>query len=249
MRKILVVCKHNQARSIIIAAVLRRFYGDHIIQSAGTQAKHLGPIPTSIREIADRWGLDIVEDFSQNFLDVASDLTESDLILAADASVAQEITAIDSSRTVVTITDFTPSAELSPRDPFDMDLEATRVELAKAITAAMYAATANISTTANIATLSQRSPQETIRFAKSWQEQSAGAVIDLSLSIADDSLWINNLDNLLRFNPRNLSSLTKIPRKSILIPGFESSESGRLLLSERWKSWLDHIAKEEAMRS
>ena len=57
LQRVIVVCKYNQARSITAAAALRRFFPDLEIITAGIQANPLAPIPSSILEILDQWGI------------------------------------------------------------------------------------------------------------------------------------------------------------------------------------------------
>jgi protein-tyrosine-phosphatase len=87
-QRVIVVCKYNQARSITAAAALRRFFPDLEIITAGIQANPLAPIPSSILEILDQWGVTEYDERSTPVVNLKN-VNPSDLILCADTEVKE----------------------------------------------------------------------------------------------------------------------------------------------------------------
>lgn len=62
--RIHVICRLNQARSIITAAVIRKIYPELRVFSSGIQANPGQPIPTVIAKIAYKWDLQNIDHYS-----------------------------------------------------------------------------------------------------------------------------------------------------------------------------------------
>ena len=90
VKRIIVVCKYNQARSITAAAALRRFFPKLEILSAGIQANPLVSIPSSILQILDQWDLNEYDVRSTQLVNLPS-LTHEDLVLCADAEIRMKL--------------------------------------------------------------------------------------------------------------------------------------------------------------
>ena len=76
-RLITVVCRHNQARSVMAAAALPRYFPNVEVASAGIAALEGQRIPQSILNLADAWGLEVqdvvshaLQDAQERLLDV-----------------------------------------------------------------------------------------------------------------------------------------------------------------------------------
>ena len=79
-----VVCRHNQARSVMAAAALRRFFPNLEVVSAGIAAVEGQRIPESILNLADLWGLQVTDPVSHSLVGVQEQLLSSNFIVVAE---------------------------------------------------------------------------------------------------------------------------------------------------------------------
>ena len=244
--KIIVVCKHNQARSIMMAALMRRFYPDYAVLSAGVKADTGGSIPAAIREIADIWGLEITEDFSQNYADICACATIEDLVLAADSEVAEQIRSITPSFKPTDISESAPNSQWSPADPLNMSPAQTRAELAKALLLSHHCAAIRIGIPSKIYG-SVLAAKRVINQALAWQSEYRGNVLDVSMRVLDPEPWERSGAFLQSFNPRQLSRSGGVGGPQVLVPAFESDLRSRILLSQAWADWVFALAAERPL--
>ena len=83
-RLVTVICRHNQARSVMAAASLIRFFSDPSVSSAGIEAVEGRRIPQSILELAENWGLDLPDVLSHSLRAVERQLVKSDFVVVAE---------------------------------------------------------------------------------------------------------------------------------------------------------------------
>lgn len=132
--KIAVVCRYNQARSVISSAVLSRYFPDAKILSAGIDAVDGSPIPESIIEIANNWGIELPYLTSISASAAVADLQEADFIVVAENEFIPILTELGiSDQKVKSMQDEIFAHAFIPFDPVDHHDNAVSVEIAKAV--------------------------------------------------------------------------------------------------------------------
>jgi len=246
--RIITVCKYNQARSITSAAVLRRFFPDNEVLSAGIQADPFQPIPSSILEILDEWEVSEFDQRSTKVIDLPP-LTDTDLVLCADAEVKSKLIeqlhiSNVSNYKIYTLEEFSRSALEIPVDPVSMDASDTKTQLARATVLSVRAVRQVFGIEQPI-TLSLF-PQDKVEHVQSQKklldviQKDQGVIIDSGFSIPNPLLWQANS----AFVPVNLNRLEVDPStpSGILISKFEIDRSPRILLSKKYLQWLEALA-------
>ena len=247
-QRIITVCKYNQARSITSAAVLRRFFPDNEVLSAGIQADPFQPIPSSILEILDEWEVSEFDQRSTKVIDLPP-LTDTDFVLCADAEVKSKLIeqlhiSNVSNYKIYTLEEFSRSALEIPVDPVSMDSSDTKTQLARATVLSVRAVRQVFGIEQPI-TLSLF-PQDKVEHVQSQKklldviQKDQGVIIDSGFSIPNPLLWQANS----AFVPVNLNRLEvdlSTP-SGILISKFETDRSPRILLSKKYLQWLEALA-------
>ena len=247
-QRIITVCKYNQARSITSAAVLRRFFPDNEVLSAGIQADPFQPIPSSILEILDEWEVSEFDQRSTKVIDLPP-LTDTDLVLCADAEVKSKLIeqlhiSNVSNYKIHTLEEFSHSSLEIPVDPVSMDASDTKTQLARATVLSVRAVRQVFGIEQPI-TLSLF-PQDKVEHVQSQKklldviQKDQGVIIDSGFSIPNPLLWQANS----AFVPVNLNRLEVDPStpSGILISKFEIDRSPRILLSKKYLQWLEALA-------
>jgi len=134
MHRIVIVCRLNAARSVLVAAALRTFFPQYKIVSCGTEAVTGAPYPEITLKTAEDWGLTLEGSHSVNICDVAEGLNIHDLILISDQSMkdSYEISSLNSSN-IFSFEQFAISQSFVPLDPIGLNLANFKKEIAKAI--------------------------------------------------------------------------------------------------------------------
>ena len=250
--RIITVCKYNQARSITSAAVLRRFFPDHDVLSAGIQADPFQPIPSSILGILEQWEVSEFDERSTRVTDLPT-LTESDLVLCADAEVKSKlIEQLNISDvgiySIRILEEFSHSALEVPVDPVSMDESDTKVQLARAIVLSIRAARQELGIAQPItSSLFPTDKVEHVQAQKKLLEvihNDQGVIIDSGFSIPNPLLWQADNFNFVPFNPTRLEVDPTAP-SGILISKFEIDRSARIFLSKKYLDWLEALAAQQ----
>jgi protein-tyrosine-phosphatase len=138
IENVVVVCRYNQARSVIAEAFIREFFPKIRVSSAGIQAKSGQGIPKSVVDYANSIGVKIGTKISRNMPDSSLEFQSSDLVLVAEEKFASAvIPLVRQSCRIVSLQDSRLPSWIIPSDPIknkftspDLDLE-----LAKTIAA------------------------------------------------------------------------------------------------------------------
>ena len=250
--RIITVCKYNQARSITSAAILRRFFPDYEILSAGIQANPIEPIPSSILQILDEWEITEFDERSTKVVDLPT-LSKTDLVLCADVEVKEKL--IEQLRigsvedySIRILEDFSHSALEVPVDPVSMDESDTKVQLARAIVLSIRAARQELGIAQPItSSLFPTDKVEHLQAQKKLLEEihnDQGAIIDSGFSIPNPLLWQANNFNFLPLNPNRLEVDLTAP-SGILISKFEIDRSARIFLSKKYLHWLEALTAQQ----
>lgn len=133
-----VVCRHNQARSVLAAAALTRYFPGIRVASGGIQAVDGQRIPQSILDLAESWGLEIPGVFSRSLDAIQEQLLDSAYVVVAEDEFVPHIIALGvSPEKVLSMQDKRFDHELIPFDPIGQGARVLSVEIAKAIMTTM----------------------------------------------------------------------------------------------------------------
>ena len=190
--KIAIVCRLNQARSIVGAAVLRKFIPSATIMSAGTHAETGNEIPTQIQLILKKWGLNLVEEHSTSVKEL--DFQTFDFILAADSSVKKELENQSLNGQIINLQDIGFEKELIPFDPLGMRSDLMEVELSKiALAVRKFVATIKINDSKfDVVSCIPRSIESEVlnlTFAEDYARNGKTVILDLNLRAPEASQW------------------------------------------------------------
>jgi protein-tyrosine-phosphatase len=249
--RIITVCKYNQARSITSAAILRRFFPDHEVLSAGIQANPLQPIPSSILEILDEWEVTEFDQRSTKVIDLPS-LSLKDIVLCADAEVRtkliEQLNISDvGSYTIRILEEFSHTPLEVPVDPVSMDESDTKTQLARAVILSMRAVRKELGIEQPITT--SLFPLDKVEHLQSQKmllervQKDQGLIIDSGFSIPNPLLWQASTSAFLPINPNRLEvdENSQIDAR-ILISKFEIDRTARIFLSKKYHLWLEALA-------
>ena len=249
--RIITVCKYNQARSITSAAILRRFFPDYEILSAGIQANPLEPIPSSILQILDEWEITEFVDRSTKVIDLPA-IGKTDLVLCADieakTKLIEQLKIEDAQDyTIRILEDFSHSALEVPVDPVNMDESDTKIQLARAIILSIRAVRKEFGINAPIrkslfpVDRAEHLQSQKIMLETVQKEQ--GVIIDGGFSIPNTLLWQANSNSFGFINPNRLEALAySYLDTRVLISKFEIDRAARIFLSKKYLEWLEGLA-------
>ena len=137
-RLITVVCRHNQARSVMAAAALGRYFPELEVASAGIAGVEGQRIPQSILNLVDAWGLKTVDLVSHSLEAVHERLLASDFVVVAEDDFISNIVQRGiSPQRILSMQDQRFNRALIPFDPIGQGDQVLSVELAKAIMTTM----------------------------------------------------------------------------------------------------------------
>ena len=137
-RLVTVVCRHNQARSVMAAAALSKFFPELHIFSAGIEAVDGQRIPQSILNLATAWGLDVLDVVSHSLQAVEGQLIGSDFVVVAEDEFIQHIIDIGvAPHKILSMEDQRFDHALRPFDPIGQGNRVLSVEIAKAVMTTM----------------------------------------------------------------------------------------------------------------
>ena len=255
-RRIIVICKYNQARSITAAAALRRFFPELEIITAGILANPSIPIPTSIVEILSQWGLDQYDHRSTPVVSLAN-VSPLDFIICADEEV--KVTVIKqlgitkpADYSIISLEEFARTPQEIPTDPVAMSQPDTKTQLARAIILSIRAVRAylQIEPVVTESTI----PMTTSDHLQSQQkylhliEKGDGVIIDTGFSIPNPLLWQAHKSPFISFNPKKPPlDPSELKKSGIYISKYEVDHASRILLSSEYLQWLELLHQNKAI--
>lgn len=244
---IYIICRHNQARSIIAAAAARNLFPDHEVITAGTHADHGQPIPASIVDIAHEWELPNYDTHSQHIGELTS-LSADDIIICADREVRDELFTRFPATSPISLDDLSDIPELVPQDPLNLNSSSTRVELAKCVVLTVRYLQSQIHQPSNrIWALHSQSGnrKSELQSAHQWLVKTGGIVIDTDIRIPDPTPWLAAGFSIQYFNPRSLDlgSISKeFADDTVLVSRYETDNPASLLLSRQWQEFIAQLS-------
>ena len=133
-KRITVVCRHNQARSVVAAAALNRYFPEMDVSSAGIAAMEGQRIPQSILNLCENWGLEVGEVVSHSLQGAENHILSADYIIVAENEFISEVVSMGvSPARILSMQDPRFDHDLIPFDPIGKGNQVVSVELAKAI--------------------------------------------------------------------------------------------------------------------
>lgn len=241
-----VVCRLNQARSIIAAGALRQLYPDILFFSSGIQAQSGKPIPQIITEIADCWNIELLDHVSMQFGE-REDIREGDFILAADSGICEYLSSLSLPGILLDVSSFAPIDFLSPEDPLNMSFESTQLEISKMILASSRVLESITSTPpiGQINSILSLGSDEQL-FRQIPKMGSECLLIDMNLSVPDSTLWTSKGYQVAYFNHRNLELDSILNEESdVLVSRYEVENPSAFLLSRKWLDFLEEKASKK----
>lgn len=249
MKKIIVLCKYNQARSITAAAALRRFFPREHIISAGIIAKPNIPIPSSILHILDEWGLEERDHRSTSTTDLP-EIHPQDLILCADVEVrnvfVQQLM-LDRVNfpNIFILEQFSRSQLEIPIDPVSLGEAETKNQLARSIVLAIRGVNKLLGNNplvemGSLPTNRQEHLETQSQFFESKSRNRL--LIDAGFSIPDSNMWSPSM-NLHFINPAKIEPIENLlGEKTVLISKFEIDKAPELFLSLKYFEWIRNLS-------
>ncbi len=246
---VFVVCRYNQARSIIGAAAIRKFYPELDVRSAGVEAIENIPLPSTVLAVANEWGLSVVEKSSTHFSKIAVDILPTDLIIAADDFVEQQIKIVNPAGTIINFANATGHAKLNAVDPSSMGQSHLRIELAKSVAASLLAARKYKNDQSNIFTVIPDSESQMQGFRqKIWAiaESEKAIVIDASLRANELREWVR-----LGITPHIFDTNFDLDQSwtpevaTLFAPKHEFADVPRYLMSYEFAAFLKKISQKQ----
>jgi protein-tyrosine-phosphatase len=249
MRKVIVLCKYNQARSITAAAALRRFFPNEHIISAGIIAKPNIPIPSSILQILDEWGLEERDHRSTSTTDLP-EIHPQDLVLCADEEVRSvfvqqlRLDRVSFPNTFI-LEEFSRSQLEIPIDPVSLGEAETKNQLARSIVLAIRGVNKILKNNSLVEIgFLPIDGQEHLEIQSQFFERKSSnrLLIDVGFSIPDSNMWSPSM-NLHFINPLKIESLEDpLVEKTVLISKFEIDKTPELFLSVKYFEWIRNLS-------
>jgi len=249
MRKVIILCKYNQARSITAAAALRRFFPNEHIISAGIIAQPNIAIPSSILQILDEWGLEERDHHSTSTTDLP-EIHPQDLVLCADEevrSVFMQQLRLDRSSfpNIFVLEQFSRSGLEIPVDPVSLGEAETKNQLARSIVLAIRGVNKLLENNPLVKMgFLAANRQEHLEIQSQFFEKKGSnrLLIDVGFSIPDSNMWSPSM-NLHFINPWKIGPLENpLGEKTVLISKFEIDKSPELFLSLKYFEWIRNLS-------
>lgn len=249
MRKIrvLVVCRHNQARSIAIGALLRNLFPELTVETAGIESEPGRPIPQITSDVCESWGLSSYDRYS-NDMSRFEDLDSFDEILAADYFIYSSLSKSVVNSKLTLLTDYSTSDFLNPIDPRGLNPEEFATELAKAAVLTIRWAKKLLGLQiANIESFLLQSDHSVNVFMEVVKQRQIGVFVDTNLERPNVAHWQGSDFEVIKFNANKISTFEfeKLTERAkfVLVSSFETDRSERLLLSAEWRDFLGSLSK------
>jgi protein-tyrosine-phosphatase len=246
----LIVCRHNQARSIVIGSLLRKFFPERGVLTSGIEAIADARIPDFTVALCQRWGLTEFDRVSSS-LQQCGDLDQNCKVLAADDAIRDRLSEILPELQIRSIYEYCEPGEMVPIDPKDLDFDEFCLEIAKAVIPSLRWAD-NIFGTPRppiTSTLFQDEDQLLSDIGvEELKHHQDSLFIDTNLALPNVQMWEKLGYTIIEFNPRKLeshdilSSIEAIKGKITFISKYEVDSQERIFLSSTWRKCLFEVS-------
>lgn len=239
-----VICRQNQARSIIAAATLRKFFTNKEIASFGIEANTGQPIPHSIATLARNWSLGSF-DRTSKAVDDAWLSSNNASILSADEIVTEVLTPINEKLKITTLTQLADDYRISPADPAGYSPEKLATEIAKVLILALRWGYREENLEPDIKSHLICSEDESFCLPSEPEIPATSLIIDTDLRLPENKNWYGARE-VATFNPRRLNEISpdQFNRPNLILrSAFEIDDLDRIFTSLKWRNFLIHLAK------
>ena len=243
--KIFVLCRQNQARSITIAAMLRKHFPEISVQSAGIEVAENSEIPESIRSLCQSWGLEVTEEVSTAWESIKGAVGPDDIVICADDQVYAVANVSLNPLQLINLASADSLDFLIPTDPAGATRSVVEQELAKCLVqtirllASSMAGYSPMVSEIYIPSREEKIPEAIARALKEHSPTNGKKVIflDCNLRAPDSAQWaqtgiVKNFDEEL--------TVPRLQSGDILQASHEFNVWSQVLLSFQWKAFISN---------
>jgi protein-tyrosine-phosphatase len=247
MKRLLVVCRYNQARSVVIGAVLRKLFPDIEFVTAGIQAPQGKVIPTVSSRLCHEWRL---PNFDRISIAIdAIDVDVFDAVLAADDLVYEELEKRIAPEKLYSLLKFNNDERLIPIDPSGLNYSEFSREIAKAVIPALrWMNSFNHYVNPSIDSFMFEDEHSLQQWTATAEAQTYKVLVDTSISIPNASIWtstdrqINYVD--LRRNSWELAREAAKESNLVWMSKYEVDLVAEVFFSQLWLDFLGFASKQ-----
>jgi protein-tyrosine-phosphatase len=248
--KVLVVCRYNQARSILAGALIRKLLPELDVVTAGIQAQTGQPIPIVTAELCSWWGLNRFDRLSQLITDTdaATSIEDFDSVLVADGYVKQEVLKFWPKAKLVDLSELAENDLFTPTDPTGFNQSDFSRELAKiAVLVSAWASKKGLLDIISAQAILASSNSSIDSLLDSGKLNDVDFLIDTELERPSIDFWKSKGFEIQLFNPRQLIEFEVAGGSSsstiILASRFEIDNAEKYYLSDDWKQFIGKVSK------
>lgn len=248
--KVLVVCRYNQARSILAGALMRKLLPELDVVTAGIQAQTGQSIPIVTAELCSWWGLNRFDRLSQLITDTdaATSIEEFDSVLVADGYVKQEVLKIWPKAKLVDLSELAENDLFTPTDPTGFNQSDFSRELAKiAVLVSAWASRNGLLDIISAQAILASSNSSIDSLLDSGKLNDVDLLIDTELERPSIDFWKSKGFEIQLFNPRQLIEFEVADGSSsstiVLASRFEIDNAEKYYLSDDWKQFIGKVSK------
>lgn len=248
--KVLVVCRYNQARSILAGALIRKLLPELDVVTAGIQAQTGQPIPIVTAELCSWWGLNRFDRLSQLITDTdaATSIEEFDTVLVADGYVKQEVLKFWPKAKLVDLSELAENDLFTPTDPTGFNQSDFSRELAKiAVLVYAWASKKGLLDIISAQAILASSNSSIDSLLDSGKLNDVDFLIDTELERPSIDFWKSKGFEIQLFNPRQLIEFEVAGGSSnstiVLASRFEIDNAEKYYLSDDWKQFIGKVSK------
>lgn len=244
--RILIVCKLNQARSIIIGAALRKLFPRVDVRTAGIDAINEMPIPGITAQVCREWRLTNYDALSVNVDDVG--ISDFDWILAVDEYVFNKLRSYNLGGRLQSLSYFASDDLMLPQDPTNLDYNSFKLEVAKGVLLAQVWAQSILRyLNSDIDSFWFDTREQVSKWIHFREAENYSIIVDTNLYIPDREIWSRCNRQIFFFDTRELrtTDLALELRKGplVLVSLYETDSPVDLIFSRRWIRFLEEISK------
>jgi protein-tyrosine-phosphatase len=248
--KVLVVCRYNQARSILAGALIRKLLPELDVVTAGIQAQTGQPIPIVTAELCSWWGLNRFDRLSQLITDTdaATSIEDFDSVLVADGYVKQEVLKFWPKAKLVDLSELAENDLFTPTDPTGFNQSDFSRELAKiAVLVSAWASKKGLLDIISAQAILASSNSSIDSLLDSGKLNDVDFLIDTELERPSIDFWKSKGFEIQLFNPRQLIEFEVAGGCSsstiVLASRFEIDNAEKYYLSDDWKQFIGKVSK------
>jgi protein-tyrosine-phosphatase len=248
--KVLVVCRYNQARSILAGALIRKLLPELDVVTAGIQAQTGQPIPIVTAELCSWWGLNRFDRLSQSITDTdaATSIEDFDSVLVADGYVKQEVLKFWPKAKLVDLSELAENDLFTPTDPTGFNQSDFSRELAKiAVLVSAWASKKGLLDIISAQAILASSNSSIDSLLDSGKLNDVDFLIDTELERPSIDFWKSKGFEIQLFNPRQLIEFEVAGGSSsstiVLASRFEIDNAEKYYLSDDWKQFIGKVSK------